>query len=72
MHCQIQNSRNIEMPEVPDLIGTDLVITRLADEAERWLRKPIIAVNAAMLWHALRSHNINDRLYGFGSILRIH
>jgi maleate isomerase len=53
-------------------VGTDLVITRLADEAERWLGKPTIAVNPAMLWHALRKHNIQDRLLGFGSILREH
>ena len=53
-------------------IGTDLVFTRLADEAERWLDKPVLAVNAAMLWHALRSHDITDRLFGAGSILRIH
>lgn len=53
-------------------VGTDLVITRLSDEAERWLGKPILAVNPAMLWHALRKHTIQDRLIGFGSILREH
>jgi maleate isomerase len=53
-------------------VGTDLVITRLADEAERWLGKPVLAVNAAMLWHALRAHDIQDRLVGLGSILRMH
>jgi hypothetical protein len=53
-------------------VGTDLVITRLADEAERWLEKPILAVNSAMLWHALRAHDIQDRIIGRGSILRIH
>ena len=51
-------------------VGTDLVMTRLADEAERWLGRPVLAVNAAMLWHALRAHNIQDRLVGLGSILR--
>ncbi len=53
-------------------VGTDLVITRLADEAERWLGRPVLAVNAAMLWHALRAHDIQDRPVGLGSILRIH
>jgi maleate isomerase len=51
-------------------VGTDLVMTRLADEAERWLGRPVLAVNAAMLWHALRAHDIQDRLFGLGSILR--
>ena len=53
-------------------VGTDLVITRLADEAERWLGKPVLGVNAAMLWHALRARDIQDRLVGLGSILRMH
>jgi maleate isomerase len=53
-------------------VGTDLAITRLADEAERWLAKPVLAVNAAMLWHALRAHDIQDRPVGLGSILRMH
>ena len=53
-------------------VGTDLVMTRLADEAERWLGKPVLSVNAAMLWHALRASNIGDRLFGLGSILREH
>lgn len=53
-------------------VGTDLVMTRLADEAERWLGRPVLAVNAAMLWHALRAREIQDRLLGLGSILRMH
>ena len=40
-------------------VGTDLVMTRLADEAERWLGLPVIAVNAAMLWQALRNSHVN-------------
>jgi maleate isomerase len=42
----------------------------LADEAERWLGRPVLAVNAAMLWHALRARGIEDRLFSFGSTLR--
>jgi maleate isomerase len=53
-------------------VGTDLIMAQLADEAERWLAKPVVAVNAAMLWHALRARSIEDRLFGFGSILREH
>jgi maleate isomerase len=53
-------------------VGTDLVMTRLADEAERWLGRPVLAVNAAMLWHALRARGVADRLDGYGSILREH
>lgn len=52
--------------------GTNLSMIRLADEAERWLGKPVVTVNAATLWHALRSYGIEDRFEGFGSLLREH
>ena len=42
--------------------GTNLSMVRLADEAERWLNKPVIAVNAATWWMALRDNGINDKL----------
>ena len=45
---------------------------RLADEAERWLGKPVVAVNAAMFWDALRRLGIPDRVDGFGRLLREH
>ena len=51
-------------------VGTNLSMVRLADEAERWLGKPVLAINAATLWHALRSNGITDQMRGFGSLLR--
>ncbi|MBD2516658.1 arylmalonate decarboxylase [Nostoc sp. FACHB-973] len=51
-------------------MGTNLSMLRLADEAERWLKKPVIAINAATWWYALRHNNIGDRLYGCGRLLR--
>ncbi len=53
-------------------VGTNLSMVRLADEAERWLGKPVLAINAATLWHALRSNGITDQMRGFGSLLREH
>lgn len=50
--------------------GTNLSMVRLADEAERWLKKPVIAINAATWWYALRENDINDRIHGCGSLLR--
>ena len=50
--------------------GTNLSMLRLADEAERWLNKPVIAINAATWWYALRENDINDRLQGCGRLLR--
>ena len=53
-------------------IGTNLSMVRLADEAERWLGRPVLAINAVTLWHALRTNGILDQMRGFGSLLREH
>jgi maleate isomerase len=52
--------------------GTNLSMVTLADEAERWLHKPVIAINAATWWMALRDNGINDQVHGFGTLLREH
>ncbi|MEV6278900.1 arylmalonate decarboxylase [Nocardia sp. NPDC051832] len=52
--------------------GTNLSMVRLADEAERWLGKPVIAINAATWWMALRDNGIQDRVEGAGALLRDH
>ena len=63
---------NVNRPDVDALVqvGTNLSMVRLADEAERWLGKPTIAVNAAIFWHALRENGITDQMRGFGALLR--
>ncbi|MFC5751323.1 arylmalonate decarboxylase [Actinomadura rugatobispora] len=52
--------------------GTNLSMVRLADEAERWLGLPVIAINAATWWMALRDNGVHDRVYGAGALLREH
>lgn len=52
--------------------GTDLAVVDIADEAERWLGIPVIAINAATYWHALRSCGIEDCMRGCGSLLEQH
>lgn len=66
--------RELDGPGVDAIVqvGTNLSMVRLADEAERWLQKPIIAINAATLWHALRARGIRDQFRGFGSLFREH
>lgn len=51
-------------------VGTNLSMVRLADEAERWLGKPVIAINAATWWMALRDNGVEDKIYGCGRLLR--
>lgn len=53
-------------------VGTNLSMMRLAGEAERWLGKPVIAINTATYWHALRANGISDRIHGFGRLLEEH
>ncbi|HAE50058.1 MAG TPA: arylmalonate decarboxylase, partial [Tistrella mobilis] len=36
---------------------------------ETWLGKPVIAINTAIFWHALRAQGIDDRIDGWGSLL---
>ena len=50
-------------------VGTNLSMVRLAAAAELWLGKPVIAINTATYWHALRACGINDKVPGFGRLL---
>jgi len=50
-------------------VGTNLVMARLAGEAERRLRKPVIAINTAIYWYALRQNGLSDKVDGFGELL---
>jgi len=63
--------RELDGPDVDAIIqvGTNLSMVRLAAEAEEWLGKPVIAINTATYWHALRANGIDDRLSGFGRLL---
>lgn len=53
-------------------VGTNLSLIRVADRAEKELGKPVVAINAAILWAALRMIGIDDRYDGFGPLLREH
>ena len=50
-------------------VGTNLSMVKLAAAAELWLGKPIIAINTATYWHALRANGIMDKMEGFGRLL---
>lgn len=53
-------------------VGTNLSFVRQAADLEGRLGKPVVAINAATLWHGLRHSGIDDRIEGFGSLLRDH
>jgi maleate isomerase len=50
-------------------VGTNLSMVRLAAAAEMWLGKPVIAINTATYWHALRANRIMDKIAGLGRLL---
>lgn len=62
----------VNKPDIDAIVqvGTNLSMVRLADEAERLLGKPVVAINAATWWHALRENKITDQMRGFGGLLR--
>lgn len=53
-------------------VGTNLSMVQLAAAAELFLGKPVIAINTATYWHALRTVDIQDRMAGFGTLLSHH
>ena len=58
-------------PDVDALVqvGTNLPMARLAAELEQSLGKPVVAINTATYWHALRKNDITDKVAGFGRLL---
>ena len=50
-------------------VGTNLAMARLAGEAEQRLGKPVIAINTAIYWYALRQSGLSDKVDGFGALL---
>lgn len=64
----------IDGPDVEAIVqvGTNLSFVALAAQLEAELGKPVIAINAATLWHALRTHGFDDQLPDAGALLRDH
>jgi maleate isomerase len=66
--------REIQTPELDAIVqvGTNLSMLHIAAEADRWLGTPTIAINEAILWHALRTVGITDQFNRAGPLLRNH
>ena len=67
-------SRTVEEIDADDVdaivqVGTNLSFVNQAAALERELGKPVLAINVATLWHALRACGVDDRIEGFGRIL---
>jgi maleate isomerase len=66
--------RELDGPDVEAIVqvGTNLAMARLAAIAEFWLDKPVLAINTATYWWALRQNRIADQVDDFGSLLLEH
>ncbi|MGE0314432.1 MAG: hypothetical protein AB7P21_22695 [Lautropia sp.] len=63
--------REVDAPDVAAIVqfGANLPMGRLAASAEAMLGKPVIAVNVATYWHALRSAGLNHQMTGYGRLM---
>jgi maleate isomerase len=50
-------------------VGTNLSTIDLFPALEHQLGKPMIAINVALIWHALRGAGIEDKFFGRGRLL---
>ncbi len=68
----IRTLREIDSDDVDAIVqvGTNLSMVGIADQAEHWLGKPVVAINAATIWHTLRSAGFTDTWAGAGRLLR--
>lgn len=62
---------HLDGPDVDALVqvGTNLSMVALAAATESRLGKPVIAINTATYWHALRSNGLADKVQGLGRLL---
>jgi len=49
--------------------GTNLSTIDIFPALEKQLGKPVIPINVATIWHALRAQGVNDKFYGRGMLL---
>lgn len=53
-------------------VGTALPVIGLIEQLEQELERPLVAVNAATYWYALRQAGLSDGIAGFGTLLHDH
>lgn len=66
--------RTVDGDDIEAIIqfGANFPVQAIAAEAEGWLGKPVISVNTANYWYALRSLGIQDKCSGYGRLMAEH
>lgn len=69
-----KNLKELDGPDVQALVqlGTNLAGADVSIRLEAICGKPVIAINPAAYWHALRTHKIADKIPGRGRLLSEH
>jgi maleate isomerase len=69
-----QGFADLNAPDVEAFVhvGTGLPVTGITEAIEQRHRKPLIGVNVATYWAALRAAGIRDRVQGFGRLIAEH
>ena len=64
----------LDTPQVEAFVqvGTALPMTAITNAIERKHGKPLVGVNVATYWAALRALGINDRIRGYGRLIAEH
>lgn len=65
----VYNQLNSDEVDAIIQVGTNLSAVKLSAKLEQELGKPVIAINTATYWHALRNYGIDDKISGFGELL---
>ena len=53
-------------------VGTNLSTSGIFPTIEKWLNKPVLPINVATCWHALRSCGVNDQYDNCGRLFEEH
>jgi maleate isomerase len=71
MERVVEAFEEVDSPDIDTLlhVGGSLGIVPLVQELEDKFGKPVLSVNAATYWYALRKMGINDPIPGYGRLL---
>jgi len=58
--------------EILVILATDFRSFEVIDALERDTGRPVVSTNQALLWHALRTLGVAERIPGLGTLLRDH
>ena len=53
-------------------VGTNLSTSGIFPTIEKWLSKPVLPINVATCWHALRSCGVSEKIDNMGRLLEEH